>query len=192
MSYKEAYQNNHSDFEIIEIIYEDDFDKGELSEEQQEVDNLQAEIDALREKDGNYSASIAQIREEIEEITGRESSGTSISFTYTAPAISTDIAGRFATHEIIGGSTVRQKIGEDPIEVTIDGVCRESTAKQMDTLRDAKYGTLISNRLPGGSLQAQFASISSNPLEDSGAVAITDDTGEFLYTYTISAVEVFV
>jgi len=146
MSYKNSYENNHVEFEITDINYEDD---------------------ATETPDP-------------------------ISFTYTAPAIAVDTAARFATHKIVGGSTVRQKIGEDPIEVSIDGVCKESVAREMDNLRDAEFGQILSNRLPGGSLDVHFASVSSSPLDDGGAVAMTDQDGEFLYTFTISAVEVVV
>jgi hypothetical protein len=115
-----------------------------------------------------------------------------IEFVYNAPNITVDTSGRFAVHEIIGGTTVRQKIGEDPVEVSIDGVCREDTARQLDGLRNAKFATIVSNRLTGGQLQVQFAGVSTSPLEDGGAVAISDDSGQFLYSFTISAMEVVV
>jgi hypothetical protein len=141
---QKAYSENHTDFEISGIVYEDDAD----------------------------------------------STPDPIEFEYTAPAISVDTSGRFATHEIIGGSTVRQKIGEEPIEASIKGVCSQSTAKQIDGLRNAVFGTIFSERLVGGSLDVHFASSSTSPLEDSGAVAMTDTDGEFLYTFTLSVVEV--
>lgn len=115
-----------------------------------------------------------------------------IEFKYEAPAISVDTAGRYSKHSIIGGSTVRQKIGEEPIQVTVKGVVKESTARKLDSLRDARFGTIYSDRLPDSSLQVHFASTSTSPLEDSGAVAITDeDEPEFLYTFNLSCVEVF-
>jgi len=144
MPYETAFQDNHTEFEIANIEYEDD---------------------ATETPDP-------------------------IELEYTAPSIAVDTAGRFATHKIVGGSTVRQKIGEEPIEVTVDGVIKEPTARQMDNLRDAEFGTIYSERLPGGSLQVHFASTSTSPLEDGGAVAISDD--QFLYTFTLSCVEVFV
>ncbi len=146
MSYQDAYDNNHIDFEIDGIEWEDD----------------------------------------------AVSTPNNISFEYEAPAISVDSAGRFVNHEIIGGSTVRQKIGEEPVEVSIKGVCKESTAKQIDNLRNAKYGTIYGNRLTNQSMRVDFASASTSPLEDSGAVGLTDDDGEFLYTFTLECVEVTV
>lgn len=117
---------------------------------------------------------------------------TSIEFEYSAPNVSVDSAGRFAVHDIIGGTTVRQKVGEEPVEVDINGVCREETARELDSLRNAKYGAIFSKRLVGGSMAVQFASISTSPLEDGGAVAISDEDGSFLYEFDIAAVEVSV
>ena len=112
---------------------------------------------------------------------------------YRSPAIAVDSAGRFVTHEIIGGKTVRQKIGEDPIEISIDGVCKESTARDLDLLRDAKYGTVRANRLPFSGIRVHFASISTEPFDDAGAVGLSNESptteSEFLYTYTIECVE---
>jgi len=144
MPIKDAYSNNHVDFEISSLTWEED----------------------------------------------ATTTFGSIEFEYSAPAISVDSSGRFVKHEIIGGMTVRQKIGENPINVDISGVCKESIAKKLDGLRNAKYGKIFSNRLPGESLTVQFASVSTSPLEDGGAVALTDSSSEFLYQYTISAVEI--
>jgi hypothetical protein len=145
MSYKNAFNENHVDFQIADIAYEDD-------------------------AEGNRP--------------------DPIEFRYTAPNITVDSAGRFATHKIIGGTTVRQKIGEDPIEVEIEGVCTETVARQLDGLRDAEFGTIFSERLVGGSLDVHFASSNTSPLEDGGAVAMSDSSGEFLYSFTLSTVEV--
>lgn len=106
---------------------------------------------------------------------------------YAAPDIAVDAAGRFVTHEIIGGTTVRQKIGEDPLEIEVNGVCAEGVAATLDGLRNAKQGTLVSKRL-NGTIDVQFASISTSPFETGGAVA--GETEEFLYEYDISAVEI--
>lgn len=146
MSYQNAYDDNHVDFEIAEIEYEDD-------------------------------------------ATGPKPDP--ITFEYAAPNISVDTAGRFATHKIVGGSTVRQKIGEDPIEVSIEGVVREPVARQLDGLRDAEFGAIFSNRLVGGSLDVHFASASTSPL-DGGAVAVSDDQGNFLYEFDLACVEVVI
>ena len=118
-----------------------------------------------------------------------EEGANPIEFRYAAPSVAVDTSGRFVTHEIIGGSTVRQKVGEEPIEVSVKGVCTEDTAVDIDGLRDAKNGTIYSDRLRGGSLDVQFASASTSPLEDGGAVSLSDDD-KFLYTFQLECVEV--
>jgi len=189
-SYKNAYTNNHVDFEITDIVWEDDYIEQisgiEIPEERDETTQ-----ENLRALGPRGEALIDERTEAIEEAEAlAEELETSILFEYKAPAIAVDTAGRFATHEITGGSTVRQKIGEEPIEVSINGVVKEPTARRLDNLRDAQFGTILSNRLPRGSLQVHFASTSTSPLQDGGAVAMDDD--EFLYTFDMSCVEVFV
>lgn len=112
----------------------------------------------------------------------------SLTFEYTRPAISVDTKARFVTHEIIGGTTVRQKIGDEPIEASISGVCIESTAKRLPTLRQAKRATIIAPQLPGESLTAQIASASTSPMNDGGAGRLED--GEVLYNYSLKIIEV--
>ena len=119
----------------------------------------------------------------------RSDAPVSISFEYARPSISVDNKGRFVTHEVVGGTTVRQKIGEEPRELSINGVVKgEDKAKAIDALRDAEVGTIVCNRLPGGSMDAQFASMSTAPIEDGGGVAIED--GQFLYTFDMKVIEV--
>lgn len=106
---------------------------------------------------------------------------------YDNPNISVDAAARFAVHEIIGGSTVRQKIGEEPTEVQIEGVCTEDVAQDVDALRKAKNATLISDRI-NSSMRCQIASTSTSPLADGGAADA--DSGDFLYEFNINMVEI--
>lgn len=115
-------------------------------------------------------------------------STSSISFDYARPAVSVDTKARFVTHDIIGGMTVRQKIGEEPIELSINGVCVEQTALKISTLKDAKRATILTPQVPGSSIQVQFASTSVTPFDDGGAGRITD--GEILYNFDIKALEV--
>lgn len=135
------------------------------------------------EDDANYVSSVFRETER----SGRE---YQITFEYPNPTVSIDTAGRFAKHEIIGGSTVRQKIGEDPVNVSINGVCKRRTANQIDSLRDAKHGNIISDRLPGSndSLRVQFGSTSTEPMTDGGSADLRD--GKYLYTFQINAIEV--
>lgn len=113
---------------------------------------------------------------------------TNIEFEFNNASMGIDMSGRFAKHEIIGGSTVRQKIGEDPINVSVEGVCFEATSKDIIRLRDAKHGTIYSTQLPGGSLEVQFASASVDPMEEGGAVDLSE--GQFLYSFSLNCIEV--
>jgi len=187
VDYRNAYNENHVSFEISNIVWEDDYER--LVGPDDEDIRTDEEINRLSLTEGGadlYRSIREENLSEIEEIE------QTISFEYEAPAISVDTAGRFVSHEIIGGTTVRQKIGEDPVEVEIDGVCKESTARRIDNLRNAKYATIYSNRLPAGSLQVQFASTSTTPMSNSGAVGINDNGAEFLYNFSLSTVEVIV
>lgn len=187
MSYKTAYQDNHVSFEIAEIEWEDDYKRQADPNIKEESEEAQDTLDWY--EDTSLYKYVEDKEEAAEEFSDR---GNNIKFRYEAPAISVDTSARFVTHKIVGGSTVRQKIGEDPIQTDIDGICIEPVARRLDNLRNAKYGTIYSARLPGGSLRVHFGSVSTSPLSDSGAVAISDEDAEFLYNYSISTVEVTV
>lgn len=123
----------------------------------------------------------------LEGITADESGGSvpgSIDFgKHDNPDISVDTSGRFVTHEIIGGVSVRQKLGEDPVEIGVRGVCNGETAGKIDQLRNAKSANFISDRI---SMTVHVASTSTQPLEQGGAADA--DTGELLYTYRMNLV----
>jgi len=103
------------------------------------------------------------------------------------PNIGIDSSARFAVHEILGGTTVRQKIGEEPTQVSIDGVCTEEVAIKVDQLKESYLVKLLSDRVPDG-INGQIASTSTDPLEDGGAADM--DRGDFLYEFSINLVEV--
>jgi hypothetical protein len=115
------------------------------------------------------------------------------------PTVAIDGGGRFVKHNIIGGPVVRQKIGEEPLQVSVNGVCDKRTANKIDFLRNVNSATFISSRLPGsasenniaeggGSLRVQIGSTSTEPITDGGAADL--ETGEYLYSYSINAIEV--
>lgn len=111
-----------------------------------------------------------------------------IKLEYARPSIGIDNKGRFVTHEIIGGTTVRQKIGEEPREMSITGVIKsDKQAKNLDKLRDAKSAKVSSNRLPGKTMKCQIPSVSTSPISDGGGVMIED--GKFLYNFKMKLVE---
>lgn len=120
--------------------------------------------------------------------TARQTGPNTIDFgDYANPDIEVDGSARFAVHEIVGGTTVRQRIGQDPIEIAIDGVCDEDTAAEVDLLRSAELVTVISARLENN-VRCQVASTSTAPLSSGGAADMK--SGEFLYEYSINLVEV--
>lgn len=127
---------------------------------------------------------VSIVIDDIEPVVSGDVVAETIEFTpHDNPDISIDTAGRFAVHEIIGGDYVRQKIGEDPLNIQVSGVCDEPTAKRIDQLRKAKLGRLISDRIIA---RVQFASMSTSPMESGGAVDAS--SGDYLYSYDISMV----
>lgn len=106
---------------------------------------------------------------------------------YGNPTISVDSSARFAVHDILGGTTVRQKIGEKPREITVQGVCTEPVVRKVNQLNKAKLVSLNSDVI-GDVVRCQVASTSTDPIEDGGAADM--DGGEFLYDFSISLVEV--
>lgn len=111
-----------------------------------------------------------------------------IVFNYKNPSISVDSGARFVKHELVGSETVRQKIGQEPLEITVNGVCFRDTARKIDGLRYANRGTLRSDRFDGSSIDVRFASSSTDPLEDGSAVSLTE--ANELFTFTINCIEV--
>lgn len=120
-------------------------------------------------------------------ITDRDTAST-ITFEYKNPDITVDSSARFVKHEIIGGKTLRQKVGKDPIEISVSGVCYRETARRIDGLRYAKTGTIRADRFDGSSLDVQFASATTDPLEEGSAVDFTE--ANELFNYTIEVTEV--
>lgn len=111
-----------------------------------------------------------------------------IDFEYRNPAIGIDTGSNYVKHDIIGGATVRQRIGDKPLDISIGGVCTEGTARQLEQLRNADAATLLSERFPQNSVRVHIASLSTNPMEDGGAADI--QSGEFLYSFDLNCVEI--
>lgn len=107
-----------------------------------------------------------------------------VAFKYEQPSISVDTSARYASHELIDETTVRQKIGEEADEISVEGVCTESEANDVDALTEEETVEVVSNRWNG---QAHVASTSTRPITDGGG---KDIDGDFIYRYTIELVEV--
>lgn len=128
----------------------------------------------------------------IEEVSTDESTSlpfSTIDFSpYGNPDVSVTSGARYATHEIIGGTTVRQKLGEDPREIEVSGVCTEPVAQQVNQLHKADLCSLNSDVVGGELIRCQIPSTSTKPLESGGSADM--DGGEFLYDFNINLIEV--
>ena len=129
------------------------------------------------------------------EIIGIEGSDTGpipsgdIEFEYSNPSVGIDTGGNFVKHDIIGGPTVRQRVGAQPKQISISGVVKQDTAQQLELLQNASSATLISDRFAEGSVFVHVVSVTTDPLEDGGAADMTD--GEFLYSFSMECVEIY-
>lgn len=103
---------------------------------------------------------------------------------YDQPNIAVDTSARYQDHDILGDVTVRQKKGEDPVEITVDGVCTVEEANMIDGLRFEDTITLLSHRIEQ---VCQVGSTSTQPRDDGGEI---DMDGEFTHTFSISLIGV--
>jgi hypothetical protein len=122
-----------------------------------------------------------------ETITDRDNADT-ILFEYKNPSITVDSSARFVKHEIIGARTLRQKVGKDPLEISVDGVCYRDTARRIDGLRYAETGTIRADRFDGSSIDVQFASATTDPLEEGSAVDFTEVNEMFNFSLELTEV----
>jgi len=122
-----------------------------------------------------------------ETITNR-SNASIIEFYYENPSVTVDSSARFVKHDIIGRRTLRQKVGKDPLEISISGVCFRETARQIDGLRYADSGTILADRFDGGSIDVSFASSTTDPLEEGSAIDFTEVNE--LFNFSLECTEV--
>lgn len=113
-----------------------------------------------------------------------------INFTYDQPNVSVDTSARYVDHEVIGGMTVRQRIGEDPRQIGVSGLCTRQEARQIDQLYQTDFVEFESYRT--GRITAQVTSASTDVHSDGGSVAKPSENGEMeiIYTFDISLVEI--
>lgn len=200
MALQDSY-NDFVQFEIIDITWDDGFsglaDRSRptddprtlVGEETENIPYFDKEDLTEREKEiqNNYiDKQIANFDESVEDF---NESNYSITFEYTNPSIGIDSSANFIKHDIIGGPTVRQKIGTNPLEISINGVVKEDVAQDLELLRNAKSAKLLSNRFADDSVTVHIVSITTDPIEDGGAADLTE--GEFLYTFSMECVELY-
>lgn len=100
------------------------------------------------------------------------------------PNVSVQSSTRFSEHETIGGPIIRQRLGEGLVEISVEGACTTAEATVIDALRFENTVQVTSDRYSG---TVQVAAVSTNPLEDGGAI---DLDGDFTHSFGIEFVEV--
>lgn len=107
-----------------------------------------------------------------------------VGFKYKQPSVSVQTSANFATHDVFGDTTVRQKLGEKPDEISVDGICTADEANYVDNLVYEEVVELVSNRWSG---VVHVASTSTDPIADGGG---QDLDSEWIYSFTIECVEI--
>jgi len=167
-------------FEITDIIWSESFSGLAETENDRSGEPDDAIVKLLGEEDAE---------ERQERLRQRYlANNTSITFEYSNPAVGIDTGGNFVKHDIIGGPTVRQKVGSQPMQISIKGIAKEETAKDLEVLRNAKQATLISDRFAEDAVTVHIVSVTTDPMEDGGAADIVE--GEFLYSFSLECVEI--
>jgi len=105
-------------------------------------------------------------------------------FKYKKPSISVKTQANFAEHDVFGDVTVRQKLGEKPDEISVEGICTAEEANDVDELVYHEVVELVSNRWSG---VVHVASTSTNPISEGGGMDLDSD---WIYSFTIECVEI--
>lgn len=109
---------------------------------------------------------------------------TKVAFKYKQPSVSVQTSANFAEHDVFGDVTVRQKLGEKPDEISVEGVCTAEEANEVDDLIYEEVVELVSNRWSG---VVHVASTNTNPLAEGGAQDLDTD---WVYSFTVECVEI--
>lgn len=107
-----------------------------------------------------------------------------VGFKYKQPSISVSTSANYAEHDVFGDVTVRQKLGEKPDEISVEGICTAQEANRVDDLIYEEVVELVSNRWSG---VVQVASTSTNPITEGGG---KDLDSEWVYSFTVECVEI--
>lgn len=107
-----------------------------------------------------------------------------IAFKYKQPSVSVSTQANFAEHDVFGDVTVRQKLGEKPDEISVNGICTAEEANDVDNLVYQEVVELVSNRWSG---VVHVASTSTDPISEGGG---QDLQSNWIYSFTIECVEI--
>lgn len=110
-----------------------------------------------------------------------------IDFEYEQPDVTVETGTRYTDHEVIGGITVRQKIGEEPMRVDLNGICTRDEARNIDELRNADYVEFDSYRT--GTVMMQVEGTETSPYAEGGAVAVNNGSSDMVYEFAIQLTE---
>lgn len=90
-----------------------------------------------------------------------------IELTFPQPNISKDAGTNTVEHDVIGGKTIVQKLGEKATEIEIEGICTIDEADQIDRILKDDVIYLRSYRHEG---YAVLDSTSTTPISNGGAI----------------------
>lgn len=107
-----------------------------------------------------------------------------VEFKYKQPSVSVSTSANFSEHDVFGDVTVRQKLGEKPDEISVEGMCTAEEANFVDQLIYQEIVELVSHRWSG---VVHVASTSTDPITDGGG---QDLEGDWLYSFTVECVEI--
>lgn len=107
-----------------------------------------------------------------------------VTLKYAQPNVSVDTSARFAEHKPIGNIAVNQKLGENPAEISMEGMCTKSEANLVDNLINKDKVEVISGRWEG---VAHVAAANTQPYADGGG---KDSSGEWVHKFTLELVEI--
>jgi hypothetical protein len=137
---------------------------------------------------------IIESYEEIPESRGNVYSnfedGETLELTFPQPNISKDAGTKTIEHDIIGGKTVLQKIGEEATEIEIEGICTRDESMTIDEMVNDDVIYVRSHRHEG---YAVLDSASTSPISDGGGIiGVTNGGKEFNWSheFTISCKEI--
>lgn len=120
-----------------------------------------------------------------------------LNFVYEQPDISLSTGARYVEHDLIGGATVRQRMGEEAVKVDMTGLCTEDEANLIDRLHNAQYVELISYRTKDIDVSLfHVETADTEPFDSGGGFRVKDDRAEtddsevgMVYDFSVSLTE---
>jgi hypothetical protein len=144
------------------------------------IDSSVEDIQESREALGNVQDDIGELNE-----LGRFTEGEfTVTLLYDQPNVSVSTTNRFVEHETIDGPVIRQKIGRGQKTISLEGVCTTPEATLLDNFINEDQIFVKSHRYEG---EVTIESVSTNPLEDGGAINLE---GNFTHEFGLELIEI--